>query len=213
VPDADALAKWIRPLLPVHAPPEPGRHLARSRHGDRTAAHQRLPHARDSRHDLAPLRGADRDRGLLRLTSQQARIPSATPGRLDRSDRIRTTADSRTRAQAFLFLDYAPYPSASQLIDIYFGCRYFIPNSKVNGNIAEFCDPKLDANTRDALAGEADNSPDVGRLWAKADRVVTDDAPLVPLVVPRYIIFVSKRVANFQASASQGVLQDQLWVR
>ena len=122
-------------------------------------------------------------------------------------------ADSRTRAQAFLFLDFAPYPSASQLIDIYFGCRYFIPNSKLNGNIAEFCDPKLDANTRDALAGEADNSPDVGRLWAKADRTVTDDAPLVPLVVPRYIIFVSKRVGNFQTSASQGVLQDQLWVR
>jgi YVTN family beta-propeller protein len=122
-------------------------------------------------------------------------------------------ADSRTKAQAFLFLDFAPYPSASQLIDIYFGCRYFIPNSKLNGNIAEFCDPKLDANTRDALAAEADNSPDVGRLWAKADRTVTDDAPLVPLVVPRYIIFVSKRVANFQTSASQGVLQDQLWVR
>jgi hypothetical protein len=32
-------------------------------------------------------------------------------------------ADSRAKAQAFLFLDYAPYPSASQLIDIYFGCQ------------------------------------------------------------------------------------------
>ena len=122
-------------------------------------------------------------------------------------------ADSRTKAQAFLFLNFAPYPSASQLIDIYFGCQYFIPNSKLNGNIAEFCDPRLDANARKALAAEASNSPDVGRLWAQTDRIVTDDAPLVPLVVPGYVVFVSKRVANFQASASQGLLQDQLWVR
>jgi peptide/nickel transport system substrate-binding protein len=102
---------------------------------------------------------------------------------------------------------------ASQLINIYFGCQYFIANSKVNGNIAEFCDPQLDASIHNALAAEANNSPDVGRLWAQSDRIVTDDAPLVPLVVPGYILFVSKRVANFQASASQGVLQDQLWVR
>jgi YVTN family beta-propeller protein len=122
-------------------------------------------------------------------------------------------ADSRTRAQAFLFLDYAPFPSASQLIQIYFGCHYFVPNSPLNGNIAEFCDPHLDAKINDALAGESRNSPDVGPLWAEADRIVTNDAPLVPLVIPSYIILVSKRVGNYQASASQGVLQDQLWVR
>ncbi|MGH2887141.1 MAG: ABC transporter substrate-binding protein, partial [Solirubrobacteraceae bacterium] len=122
-------------------------------------------------------------------------------------------ADSRTKAQAFVFRDYAPYPSASQLIDIYFGCQYFIPNSPLNGNIAEFCDPKLDAKIRRALEGESNDSPDVGRLWAEADRTVTDDAPLVPLVVPSYIIFVSKRVGNYQASAAQGALQDQLWIR
>ena len=76
-------------------------------------------------------------------------------------------ADSRTKAQAFLFFNYAPYPSASQLINIYFGCKYFVPNSRVNGNIAEFCDPRLDADTRSALAAEANSSPDVGQLWAQ----------------------------------------------
>jgi YVTN family beta-propeller protein len=122
-------------------------------------------------------------------------------------------ADSRTRAQAFTFYDGAPYPAASQLIEIYFGCKYFVPNSPVNGNIAEFCDPRLDAQINNALAAEATNSPDVAQLWAQADRTVTDDAPQVPLVIPGYIVFVSKRVGNYQASASQGVLQDQLWVR
>ena len=70
-------------------------------------------------------------------------------------------ADSRTKAQAFSLWNYAPYPSASQLIEIYFGCKYFIPNSPLNGNIAEFCDPSLDAQMRSALAAEANNSPDL----------------------------------------------------
>jgi YVTN family beta-propeller protein len=122
-------------------------------------------------------------------------------------------ADSRNRAQAFTFFDGAPYPSPSQLINIYFGCKYFVPNSPQNGNIAEFCDPRLDAQTHKALAAEANNSPDVAQLWATADRTVTDDAPQVPLVIPGYTIFVSKRVGDYQSSAAQGVMQDQLWVR
>jgi hypothetical protein len=48
---------------------------------------------------------------------------------------------------------------------------------------------------------------------ARADHTLSDDAAEVPLVIPGYIILVSKRVGNYQASASQGVLPDQLWVR
>ncbi len=122
-------------------------------------------------------------------------------------------ADSRTKAQAFLFVNYAPYPSPSQLIEIYFGCKYFIPNSPLNGNVAEFCDANLDAQMRSALAAEAENSPDLAQLWGQADRTVSDDAPLVPLVIPTYTIFVSRRVGDYQAGASRGFLPDQLWVR
>jgi ABC-type transport system substrate-binding protein len=81
------------------------------------------------------------------------------------------------------------------------------------GSIAEFCDPRLDTQIRNALAADADNSPNVGQRWAQADRTVTDDAPLVPLVIPSYVISTSKRVGNYQVSAAQGVLPDQLWVR
>ena len=101
----------------------------------------------------------------------------------------------------------------SQLIDVYFGCQYFVANSPNSGNIAEFCDRRLDAQTRTARDAAADNSADAPALWAQADRIVTDDAPLVPLVIPSYVTFVSKRVGNYQASAMQGVLRDQLWVR
>jgi peptide/nickel transport system substrate-binding protein len=64
-------------------------------------------------------------------------------------------ADSRTKAQAFVFRNYAPYPSASQLIGIYFGCQYFIPNSPLNGNIAEFCDRHLDALRSPSRRGQS----------------------------------------------------------
>jgi len=122
-------------------------------------------------------------------------------------------ADSRTKAQAFLWYDGSPLLSTSQLIEIYFGCQYFTPNSPTNGNIAEFCDPRLDAQIASARAAETDNSADLPALLARADHTLTDDAAQVPLVIPSYTILVSKRVGNYQASASQGVLPDQLWVR
>ena len=122
-------------------------------------------------------------------------------------------ADSRTKAQAFLWYDGSPLLSTSQLFEIYFGCQYFTPNSPSNGNIAEFCDPRLDAQIRTARAAEEDGSSDSSALLAQADHTLTDDAAQVPLVIPSYITLVSKRVRNYQASASQGVLPDQLWVR
>jgi ABC-type transport system substrate-binding protein len=122
-------------------------------------------------------------------------------------------ADSRTKAQAFLWYDGSPLLSTSLLIEIYFGCQYFTPNSPTNGNIAEFCDPRLDAQVASAHAAEQDDSSDLSALLARADHTLTDDAAQVPLVIPSYFILVSKRVGNYQASASQGVLPDQLWVR
>ncbi len=122
-------------------------------------------------------------------------------------------ADSRTKAQAFLWYDGGPYLATSQLIEIYFGCQYFTPRSPSNGNIAEFCDPRLDAQIGSARAAEQDNSSGDAALWARADHTLTDDAAQVPLMIPSYTILVSKRVGNYQASASQGVLPDQLWVR
>ena len=49
---------------------------------------------------------------------------------------------------------------------------------------------------RNALTVDAGNSPNVGQLWAEANRTVTADAPLVPLVIPSYVKSVSKRVGN-----------------
>jgi peptide/nickel transport system substrate-binding protein len=122
-------------------------------------------------------------------------------------------ADSRTGAQAALGGFSVWWPSASQIIQSNFACQSFIPRSAGNANPSEFCDPRLDAQIQTALAAESSNSPDAPALWARADRTVTDGAPVVPLITPSVIDFVSARAGNYQYSFQQAMLWDQLWVR
>ena len=65
---------------------------------------------------------------------------------------------------------------------------------------------------RPVPGAEATKSPAAARLWAKADREFTDQAPVVPFVTPSQIDFVSRRVGNYQYGACVGALLDQLWV-
>jgi ABC-type transport system substrate-binding protein len=50
-------------------------------------------------------------------------------------------------------------------------------------------------------------------LWAPADRIVTDQAPYVPIFNSGFAGFVSSRVGNYQESPVYGPLLDQMWVR
>jgi YVTN family beta-propeller protein len=120
--------------------------------------------------------------------------------------------DSRNKVQAALNSYFPLYPNASQLIETYFACGSFISDSENNQNQSEFCDPRLDAQIRSALAAEATDSPQATGLWATADRTLTDQAPFVSFVTPSETDFVSKRVGNYQYNLQQGVLVDQLWV-
>jgi hypothetical protein len=47
---------------------------------------------------------------------------------------------------------------------------------------------------------------------AAIDREITNRAPWVPLITPRFVDLTSARVGNYQASGG-GALLDQLWVR
>jgi ABC-type transport system substrate-binding protein len=124
-------------------------------------------------------------------------------------------ADSRTKAQVVLVAWFAAFPAASQYIKTFLSCKNFIPNSTGNLNQAEFCNRQLENQIDNALAAEEVNSPAASALWAQADKTVTNDAPLVPLVIPPTIDFVSHRVGNYQASPWPfgTVLIDQLWVK
>jgi peptide/nickel transport system substrate-binding protein len=122
-------------------------------------------------------------------------------------------ADSRTRAQIAVIQYFPNYPAPSEYIKWFLSCENFIPESTASPNWAEFCDPALDAQIGRALAAEGSNSPAASGIWASADRIVTDQAPLVPLVDPTAVSFVSRRVGNYQNNPQLGVLFDQLWVR
>jgi YVTN family beta-propeller protein len=122
-------------------------------------------------------------------------------------------ADSRTSPQAYFYTWSPGYPAASEFLGSQFwSCHSFVPHSTSNNNLSEFCDPQFDATVRSALAAEATKSPTAARLWARADRQFTDQAPVVPFVTPSQTDFVSRRVGGYQYSACVGALLDQLWV-
>ena len=61
---------------------------------------------------------------------------------------------------------------------------------------------------------EQATNPDAARgLWERIDRQTVDQAPWVPLVNPKSVEVLSKRVGNYQYEPQLGVLIDQLWTR
>jgi len=121
--------------------------------------------------------------------------------------------DSRNRAQIG-FIAWAPdYPAASNFFNLMFTCRSFRPGDPNQLNITGFCDGRIDAKIKRALALQANDPAAAGPLWAEIDRAVVDQAPWVPTHNTKWITFVSKRVSNYQFNPEWAVLFDQLWVR
>ena len=79
--------------------------------------------------------------------------------------------------------------------------------------MARFCDPRVDALASQALAAQATDPAAARRLWVKADHIVTDQAPYVPVFNQGFAGFVSSRVGNYQISPVYGLLPGQMWVR
>ena len=109
--------------------------------------------------------------------------------------------------QASLTGWYADFPSAANMLTGNFGCAAFRPGSDSSTNIPGFCDQGLDARLAAAvLAGD----------WAAVaavDRAVTDQAPAVVLVSPRFIDVVSQRVGNFVYHETYHWLVQLAWVQ
>ena len=80
-------------------------------------------------------------------------------------------------------------------------------------NSAGFCDPHVDALASQAQAVQLTDPAAARRLWAQADRLVTDQAAYVPILNSGTAGFVSSRVGNYQESPVYGLLVDQMWVR
>jgi ABC-type transport system substrate-binding protein len=80
-------------------------------------------------------------------------------------------------------------------------------------NWARFCDPRLDNLVSKAQASQLTDPATARKLWAQADRLATDQAPLIPLYNAGDAAFVSARVGDYQDSPEYGPLLDQMWVR
>ena len=128
---------------------------------------------------------------------------------------FRTASDSRRKIQLGL-TGWAPnIPSSSDFFLQVLTCRSFYQDPTTTWNLAEFCDPHADHLVSEARGAQQTNPAAARRLWAKADRVATDQAPWVPIFNRSLgIWFVSARVRNCQESPYYtGPLLDQMWVR
>jgi len=141
--------------------------------------------------------------GLLRSLGYRARIKRVSdpvyygPG---------GPLDPRRRVQAGPYSWFADFPAASNYITTFFACR-------APSNFSEFCHRQIDTDIQRALKLQTTDPYLANQLWARLDREIVDEAPVVPLYTLRKVDIVSRRVGNYQYNPQWGVILDQLWVR
>jgi YVTN family beta-propeller protein len=109
---------------------------------------------------------------------------------------------------------YADFPAPSDFFLPILSCHSFYVDPTNTGNWAGFCDPQADKLANQAQAVQLTDPAYARRLWAQVDRIVTNQAPWVPVYTDSYSTgFVSARVGNYQDSPFYGPLLDQMWVR
>jgi YVTN family beta-propeller protein len=131
----------------------------------------------------------------------------------DFSDYLGYVADSRHEAQighaGWIGEKLAP----SDFFQRLFSCASFLPHDPANVNFSEFCDREIDATMNRAAAAQTTDPARANELWAEIDHALVHRAVVVPTISPRYSVFVSDRVGNYQSHPLWGTLLDQLWVR
>jgi hypothetical protein len=105
----------------------------------------------------------------------------------------------------------ADFPSPSAFFGPLLSCQS--ADEPGTNNFARFCDPHVDTLTSQAQAAQLTDPAAARKLWAQADRIVTDQAPYVPVLNAGMAGFVSSRAGNYQASPVYGPLLDQMWIR
>ena len=108
---------------------------------------------------------------------------------------------------------YQDYPSPSDFLDVLFGCGSFHPGSDSSVNISGFCDKKVDADMKAAMAASVTDPAKGQKLWAGVDKEVTDLSPAASLFQPREVDFVSKRLGNFVFSQQIHFIFSEAWVQ
>jgi len=123
------------------------------------------------------------------------------------------TLDSRYRPQLSFFTWYQDFPTPWDFIGPLFTCASFLPDNPGNANDAEFCNPRIDTQIRQALTLQTQGLAAAAPRWAAIDHELVDQAPWVPLYNLRDLTVLSARVGNYQFHPYWNLLIDQLWVR
>ena len=148
--------------------------------------------------------------GMLKALGYRAHLRTVSNGRY-----FSAIANVHSKIQAGLNSWGADFPTASAFFLPVLSCRslYQARNASNTSNYAEFCDPHADQLASQAQAAQLTDPATARRLWAQVDRIVTDQAPWVPILSQGSTTFVSARTGNFQESPIYGPLLDQMWVR
>ena len=107
---------------------------------------------------------------------------------------------------------YQDYPAAADFLNVLLGCGSIHPNSDASPNIAEFCDPSVQAQITKAETEEATAPAAATALWTQIDHEDTLQAPWVDLYNPKQIDFLSKNVHGYQWNPQWYILIDRLWL-
>ena len=144
---------------------------------------------------------------LLRTLGYRAHLRVLTPSSLSA-----VLNDYRHPPQMHPNSWIADVPSPSDWITLQLSCAAWHPPTQLT-NHALFCDPTVDRLAARAAEHQSTNPAAAARLWARADRDITNLAPWVPTVNETGTDLVSARVGNYQYVPTIGALIDQLWVR
>ncbi len=128
-------------------------------------------------------------------------------------DYFTSVLNPRKRIQAGYIGWAADYPSSLAFFEQQLSCNAATSNPETSTNVAEFCDHKIDAEIARASQMQVLDPPRATLLWQKIGRDFLAAAPMIPAYNGRAIVFLSKRVGNFQYHPQWGPLLDQLWVQ
>jgi len=147
---------------------------------------------------------------VLRQLGYQATVRNVSPDQL-----FAAAFNPRSKIQLGTAGWAAEIPAASDFFLPTLTCRSFYQNPALTTNMARFCDHHVDQLVSEAQAAQQTDPAAARKLWASIDRLVTDQAPWVPLYNESPVVtFTSARIGNYQESTwYEGPLLDQIWVQ
>jgi peptide/nickel transport system substrate-binding protein len=123
--------------------------------------------------------------------------------------------DSKNKPQLDFTYWSPDYSAAADFLNVEVGCAGFHPDSTASPNLSEFCDPRIQRMTAQALKTQQTDVAAANVQWAAIDKAVTAQAAQDTLYTANRLDFVSSRVGHFvwSPAVTSNFLIDQAWVK